>query len=366
MLKPIRFLVAAVAAFTVLSCGVCPAAEEESPYTAPDTWYDDYKTTDAYYGEYYGTLVIESAGINVNTYYADSTGGGSHAQQVVDALNSCAYFVYYNFYAYADHNDQDFANLTDVKTGDIAYLLDEDGGIEKVYECVKTCQGYNDGTLYDDEWNDLEYLDNSDVLMYTCLSSYNSVYMTFWDVVYDSYSSTTGWIKYNGRWHYFDTAGMVTGWASIDGSRYFFNDAGEMVTGWLETEGGKYYLDSSGVMLTGWQDIDGTKYYFKNSGKMATGWTTLAKTDDPTKSQAADTYYFNDSGKPVTGLFEVSGQIYFAPESGRILKNQLYRQDGNWYYYGSDGVRVHDCACTIDGITYMFGSDGRWISNLWV
>ena len=152
------------------------------------SWDDFYEGH--YEGEYIGILAIGSADVWLDTYYVDITySDGSYAQQITDKTDAGTYFRYDNWYCYGDHNDQGFVNLTNVQVGDIAALFgtDESGNhyIKEVYKCFRTCNGWNYGDLYDENWVDIGDLSGGSVMMYTCLEEQDKIYMTFWKEVND-------------------------------------------------------------------------------------------------------------------------------------------------------------------------------------
>ena len=63
---------------------------------------------------------------------------------------------------------------------------------------------------------------------------------------------------------------MLTGWVYWDGAWHYHNAAGAQVSGWMNQGGTWYYLDPSngGSMCTGTRNIDGKTYTFDNSGAL--------------------------------------------------------------------------------------------------
>ena len=143
-----------------------------------------------YEGEYMGKLAIGSADVCIDTYYVDIYNGAEYAQQITDEENTGTYFRYADYHGFGDHNDQGFANLANVNPGDIAALfaVSEDGTyfLKEAYKCTKTCIGYNEGYLYDENHTEISTLQEGSVIMYTCDSSGNDrIVLTFWDQVDD-------------------------------------------------------------------------------------------------------------------------------------------------------------------------------------
>ena len=143
-----------------------------------DTSIPDGKSS----GDYYATLSIPDAGIEVKLYYADISGIGWEAQEIVDAEDSAAYFRYGNPFVIGDHDYQEFKTLTSVKKGQKCYITKEDGSV-LTYKCVKVSEGYNIGALYDIDERGLETYPEDYIILYTCDANDMRVWMTFWKFV---------------------------------------------------------------------------------------------------------------------------------------------------------------------------------------
>ena len=64
-----------------------------------------------------------------------------------------------------------------------------------------------------------------------------------------------------------DTAG---GWAQNDAGRWLYYENDKPVTGWKQLDGKWYYFDAAGLMQAGgWREIGGKWYYFYSNGAMA-------------------------------------------------------------------------------------------------
>ena len=137
---------------------------------------------------------------------------------------------------------------------------------------------------------------------------------------------TGQWLKWNGKWYYFDNKGiMQTGWLSDNGKWYFLTSAGSMKTGWMEYKGSWYFFGTNGVMCSGWKKI-GSKWYFFKSGAMSTGWQKLG------------------------------GKWYFFGEDG-AMRTGWMKSGGKWYYFGTDGAMFIGSK-KIGSRTYKFDSGG--------
>ncbi len=97
----------------------------------------------------------------------------------------------------------------------------------------------------------------------------NFVQAKEWCYLNASGARTTGWVKSEGNWYYFDPATglMQRGKKVIDGKIYSFSSAGVMKTGWSQESSKWYYYDRSGAMQT---DTWVGDYYVGSNGVMAT------------------------------------------------------------------------------------------------
>ncbi len=185
--------------------------------------------------------------------------------------------------------------------------------------------------------------------------------------IHFNYVATTGWVKNNGDWYYYDANGvMAKGWKSIDGMWFYFDASGVMSTGWVQSGGKWYYMDPTlGAMVTGWKQINGKWYCFDNSGVMQTGWVGSGSTWYYLDSSGAMTkgwldykgkwYYFNDNGVMVTGWKQVSGKYYYFDNSGAMVTG--WKQiSGSYYYFKSNGAMASNEYC--EG--YFLNPDGTW------
>lgn len=129
-----------------------------------------------------GRLLIPSVGIDVAliTWGTEPSGESNQdkiieivRQDVVDQEDSALlYFDDPVGNIIADHSNQDFVKLTDVKVGDAAYILSGDRMV--TLECSFTTDGINTGygiTDMDGGWHH----DNADYVCYTCLEDWTHI-----------------------------------------------------------------------------------------------------------------------------------------------------------------------------------------------
>jgi len=126
-----------------------------------------------------GRLLIPSAGIDVALFNEGENNENKSTevlrQDIVDLEDSA--LLYYDDPVgniIADHSNQDFAKLPEVKVGDTAYILSGDRMV--TLECVFATDGINTGygiTDMDGGWHH----DDADYVCYTCLEDWTHIQM---------------------------------------------------------------------------------------------------------------------------------------------------------------------------------------------
>ncbi len=180
------------------------------------------------------------------------------------------------------------------------------------------------------------------------------------------------WV-YSGGWYHFDYDGwMQTGWLQTDGHWYYLGNDGAMRTGWQQTDGYWAYLGDDGAARTGWQQIGGQWYLFSLSGIMRTGW----------QQYGGSWYLLGTDGAMVTGWYQSGGQWYYLRPDGAMaagwekidgvwycfrpggeMATGWIQDDRGWYYLLDSGRMVQNESLTIDGVNYLFGGDGRLVTE---
>ena len=155
-------------------------APTEPTTTAPETETEE-KTVQPTYGTA-GRIEIPSAGIGVPLNFARLE--IDDVQRIVDAPDSAAYFWFKEtFPVIADHNNQGFANLHNVRKGDIAVASSADGRSGK-YVCNCVCYGTNTGKdILDNEGFSIAGTVTADLIMYTCCDGWQNILLTYWKAV---------------------------------------------------------------------------------------------------------------------------------------------------------------------------------------
>ena len=183
-----------------------------------------------------------------------------------------------------------------------------------------------------------------------------------------SSETTSGWVKQDGAWYYFDGNGnpVKNAW---QGSYYLKADGKMAQSEWVydATYQAWYYLKSDGSYArNAWQG----NYYLKSDGKMAKGewvydssyqaWYYLKSDGSYAKNVWQGAYYLKSNGKMAQGewVYDSSYQAwYYLKSDGSYARNAW---QGN-YYLKSDGkMAVNEW---VDGGRYYVDTTGLWKDN---
>ncbi len=124
---------------------------------------------------YYGRLYIPELNINVALYYGIK-------QYITDRLDSANIFIVErrNYFIIADHNNQEFETLLNIRVGMTGYIQNKYDNIGRInIECVDVFNGHNIGKLTDT--NGVEVIPDVDYLMYTCRDSSRNIIICLWN-----------------------------------------------------------------------------------------------------------------------------------------------------------------------------------------
>ena len=180
-----------------------------------------------------------------------------------------------------------------------------------------------------------------------------------------SSATTSGWVKQDGAWYYFDENGnpVKNAW---QGSYYLKSDGKMAQSEWIYDDSYQawYYLKSDGsYAYSTWQGA----YYLKSNGKMAQGewvydssyqaWYYLKSDGSYARNAWQGNYYLKSDGKMAQGewVYDATYQAwYYLKSDGSYSRNAW---QGN-YYLKSDGkMAVNEW---VDGGRYYVGADGVW------
>lgn len=171
------------------------------------------------------------------------------------------------------------------------------------------------------------------------------------------------WLQFQTNWYYIGLDSyMVKGWIQDGENWYYLKPDGTMHKGWMEYDGGLYYFsDVSGEMrTTGYLKRGNKEYKFANDG------TTAALVRSTGENRINDWYYdgtgwiyINPDWTCVTGRWLTqNGKWYYFDIYGYMQTGWLQLSSGR-YYLGADGVMFANTTQIVDGITYIFGADGK-------
>ena len=167
-----------------------------------------------------------------------------------------------------------------------------------------------------------------------------------------SSSTTSGWVKQDGAWYYFDGNGnpVKNAW---QGSYYLKSDGKMAQSEWIYDASYQawYYLKSDGsYAYSTWQG----NYYLKSDGKMAINEWVYDAT-----YQAW--YYLKSDGSYVYSAWQ--GNYYLKSDGKMAINEWVYDATYQaWYYLTSDGSYAYS---TWQG-NYYLKSDGKMAVNEWV
>ena len=165
-------------------------------------------------------------------------------------------------------------------------------------------------------------------------------------------ATTSGWVKQDGAWYYFDGNGnpVKNAW---QGSYYLKADGQMAQSEWIYDTSYQawYYLKSDGSYAkNAWQGA----YYLKSNGKMAQGeWVY--------DSSYQAWYYLKSDGSYARNAWQGN---YYLKSDGKMAKNEwVYDATYQaWYYLKSDGSYAYS---TWQG-NYYLKSNGKMAVNEWV
>ena len=178
-------------------------------------------------------------------------------------------------------------------------------------------------------------------------------------------STTSGWVKQDGAWYYFDGNGnsVKNAW---QGSYYLKADGKMAQSEWIYDDSYQawYYLKSDGsYAYSTWQG----NYYLKSDGKMAKGewiydssyqaWYYLKSDGSYAYSTWQGNYYLKSNGKMAINewVYDASYQEWYYLKSDGSYAYSTWQ--GNYYLKSNGKMAVNEW---VDGERYYVGADGVW------
>ena len=210
----------------------------------------------------------------------------------------------------------------------------------------------NSGCMVTSNWAGSYYLD-SDGKMKTNAFTPDGYY-----VGNDGAYYRNRWIKYENKYYYTNSAGLIVKNAWI--GAYYLGSDGVMMINSFTPDG--YYVGADGAYLRNQKiEVDGKEYYLNAAGKVA-------------RNQWVGDYFIDVNGNVVKNHWAGN---YWCGADGRYVKSS-WVDDGR-YYVGSNGVYVTnqwigDYYLNGAGLVtknawvgnYWCGSDGKYVRSSWV
>ena len=178
-------------------------------------------------------------------------------------------------------------------------------------------------------------------------------------------STTSGWVKQDGAWYYFDGNGnpVKNAW---QGSYYLKADGKMAQSEWIYDDSYQawYYLKSDGSYAkNAWQGA----YYLKSNGKMAQGewvydssyqaWYYLKSDGSYARNAWQGNYYLKSDGKMAINewVYDATYQAWYYLKSDGSYAYSTWQ--GNYYLKSNGKMAINEW---VDGGRYYVGADGVW------
>ena len=164
------------------------------------------------------------------------------------------------------------------------------------------------------------------------------------------------WFQDGIDWYYLrDWGGMLHDqFYTYEGNRYYFRSWGGMMYDMKFQVGNKWYkANSDGTLVKGWSQ-EGNKYYYYDDQYtlyQQKGWLHLGT--------GYDTYYYiSADGSRVQGQWLRDGiDLYYMNADGTMKSSEWYQEGNDWYYFRDWGGAHHDTLFYDGENTYYFESD---------
>lgn len=126
-----------------------------------------------------------------------------------------------------------------------------------------------------------------------------------------------------------------------------------MYNGKFQFNGKSYKANSDGTLVKGWSEENGKNYYYDDQYALyqKKGWLQLGTTYDTY-------YYFNADGSRVEDDWVKDGiDLFHMNADGTMKSDEWYKEGNDWYYFRNWGAAHHDTLFYDGENTYYFESD---------
>lgn len=159
------------------------------------------------------------------------------------------------------------------------------------------------------------------------------------------------------KWYKANSDGtLVKGWTQEGDKFYYYDDQYTLYRqeGWLKLGNVYYYINADGSRVQGQWLKDGIDLYYMNAdGTMKSAeWY----------KEGNDWYYFRDWGAAIYDTLFYEGENIYYFESDCKMARGWYELDGYTYYFRDWGGAMN-IPCVIDGVRYVFDSNGHLVEK---
>lgn len=165
------------------------------------------------------------------------------------------------------------------------------------------------------------------------------------------------WIKYENKYYYTNSAGLIVKNAWIEA--YYLGSDGVMIVNSFTPDG--YYVGADGAYLRNQKiEVDGKEYYLNAAGKVAknqwVGDYFIDVNGNVVKNHWAGNYWCGEDGKYVKSGW-VDNNKYYVGANGIYVPGRWVAYGSRWCYYAGS-VYAKDITLNINGKAYTFDSNG--------
>ena len=323
MKKSLRYIAAALAAVTAMSCAAVPsfAAGTDSLYTAVSAVagieFESLADLETFKAAYKGESRIPDVEKEVSDWLLNTDGIyipfalKNNTDGITNILITPTYVSVLFFLSDVRH---ELYSYTDAAAGKRAYESAQHSAenrlndAHKVHNLGKTIYFKKSPTIGEYYWTEGgEYF----VLRVHSSDGFSEDAADMCGVYrYRFAVSGSGWRTEGGKTYYYKNGGPVTKAAVIDGILYNFGSDGVCkgkYTGWARSSKGRLYYKDGLALKNKWlKTKSGTRYYAGSSGYLITGWKRFTN----------GMHWFDSSGAEATGTVYIAGVPYHFLDSG--------------------------------------------------